>query len=460
MRSLETNLNPSDKEKLYRFTNGISFDARMAEEEILVQKSWVNALNLGEYLSDREKKLALNCLDEILSLIKLKKFPWKIEDEDIHMNIERFITEKYGDLGKKIHLGRSRNDLIATTLRLFTHNGLGQVKQLTLNLMRSLFQICGKTMAIIVPGMTHQQFGRPIRLGHILFSYLCTLERDLDRINMVKASCLDYMPLGSAAFSGTHLRKMDLNVLARELGFKNPPRNSYHSVSDRDFTLESLYCFSFLGTHLSRFCEDMIYLSSTPLGIVKLPVHWSTGSSIMPNKRNPDVLELVRAKTSRINAMALEGMSIVKSVPTSYSSDFHELKKTFILCFDEIVSCLDILIPFFQEVDFSKERAKTLLNHGHILATDVANRLTENGMPFRDAYKAVASLVQEADRSNRQIHELDEFKGTFDLDFEKSTNCQSLSGGTSKDNLKAQLHYWEEKLFNRPLGPPCLKRSE
>lgn len=441
MSTLSSQRNQSSQEALYEFTNGIPEDKQLAQEEIFVQKAWVTALHKGAYLSAEEVEKAQACLDEIGSLMSSSQFPWKVEDEDIHMNIERYMTEKVGDLGKKIHMGRSRNDLIATTLRKKVGASLESVKSQVSELVEVFKTKAQENHKVIVPGFTHQQAGQPVRYSHVLLAHAEGFKRDLVRLKQSQDEAMSSMPLGSAAFAGSHL-KIDLASLAKELGFSSPPINSYDGVSDRDFILQSLGAFSQIAVHLGRLCEDLIFWSSTPMTLIKLPANWSTGSSIMPNKRNPDIPELIRAKTSKVVASSFEGMSLVKSVATSYGSDLHELKETYLRSLKHLQSSLKVMVPFIQEMGVNEARAKELLDQGHILATEIANHLTANGVPFREAYQKVAALVEVADGLGLQVHQLkaENFQDLVPeldpiflegLSYESAVKARSLPGGTA-----------------------------
>lgn len=431
------NSSPSDNGNLlYEFTQGIDVDARLYKQEIRVQKAWAKALASAGFLTLEDVSQIAACLDQAQTLMDDGKFEWRILDEDIHMNLERYMTENIGDLGKKIHLGRSRNDLIATTLRHFVRDQITDIETLTTEMKSAIKAKCGEWLDILVPGMTHLQFGQPIRLGHAFAAHGYALKRDMRRLDFNKSECMEYSPLGSAAFAGTHVN-IDLAGVAKDLEFKNPPLNSYDSVGDRDFILSTLNSFSLLATHLSRYSEDVMYWSSTGIGVLQLPKDWSTGSSIMPNKRNPDVPELVRARMSRVISASTSGMTLVRSVVPSYGSDLHELKRTFLMAFDELKSCLTILAPFTAGLNCDHARAQAMLGSGHILATDIANSIAKTST-FREAYQKLSEMVQTANERQVQVHEL--FKDTpHAVTFEQSVENRNQNGGTSRVRAKASI---------------------
>ena len=426
---LKTAVNKSSDLNLYRFTGGIEFDLRLAPHEISVQKAWARALGNGGYLNPDETNKILGLLETALGKMSEGSFDWKVEDEDIHMNLERFVTEEAGELGRKMHMGRSRNDLVATTLRLFAANCTDGIVSDVSRLVGELCDLGEREADAIVPGTTHLQHGQPISFGHIAAAHALALVRDVKRLHSAKDACLEYMPLGSAALSGTSLQ-VDLENCARELGFQSPPMNSYDAVGDRDFMIETMDAFASVAIHIGRLSEDIIHWCSTAVALVDLPADRSTGSSIMPNKRNPDVAECARARAARIISLANEAHCIIKSLPTSYASDLHELKKTFMNAFDETRASLVALAPLVKGLALNRSRAKELLSRGHILATEVADALTSQGMPFRDAYSKTAGLVAEAERRGVQVHEL-----SGGISFEDALERRCQPGGTKVENV-------------------------
>jgi len=444
-------------EELLRFTAGIDVDRRLAPYEIGVQKAWAKALAFAGHITAEELRQALFLLDDALGRMESGDFEWRLEDEDIHMNLERFITEKAGELGRKLHLGRSRNDLIATTLRLFVRQGTGAMAKSTADLATALCGLAERTSKVTVPGTTHMQHGQPVSFGHIAASHGWALARDLRRLDGAQRSSVEYMPLGSAALAGTAI-EVDLDGIAKELGFLSPPKNSYDAVGDRDFMIEALDAFASVAMHLGRLSEDIIYWSSTAVGLVVLPKELSTGSSIMPNKRNPDVPEIVRAKSARLISLAAEAHSILKSVPTSYGSDLHELKRTYVLAEKELAASLRILVPFVDGLTIDAARAAELLGRGHLLATEIADGLASKGLPFRDAYRKAKGLVELAQAGGRQVHELtraelgtlldeDEMTVIDSLSFESALEKRSRPGGTSPARVSEGIARLKERIL-------------
>lgn len=456
MAILKTQVNTSQPLELFEFTHGIDLDKHIAKQEVAVQIAWANALLGIGILGNEDVGIIEQSLKQAEKEIANDTFEWRAEDEDIHMHLERYITDKHGDLGKKMHIGRSRNDLIATTLRLHTRDTLTATAAQLKNFILALVDHAENNIDTIIPGFTHLQAGQPVRYAHIILSHAMAFYRDIHRITATAERTMNYMPLGSAALAGTHLN-IDLAKLAKKLGFKNPSFNSYDAVSDRDFMVEALETFAAIARHLSRFAEDIIYWASSPVGLIKLPPNWSTGSSIMPNKRNPDVCELTRAKSAHVIAAATNAQILIKGLPTSYNSDMHELKRTYIYSYHELEKCLKILPLFTIELEVNEERAQKLVTTGHILATEIANHLTEQGMAFREAYKAVAALVELANNQELQVHELSqedyqsiapELSKEFmkQLDYETTVESRQNDGGTAKKSVEDFIRYLKHNL--------------
>ncbi len=327
MPVLQSKLNTTQPDALFTFTHGIPQDKRLARQEVAVQQAWLHGLaSLPNMFTKKQVKTIETALAEALTDILADRFVWNIRDEDIHMHLERFVTERCGELGKKMHAGRSRNDLIATTLRLFVRDSLLDIRAELLPLLTTLIDQAEQQIDVVIPGATHLQHGQPVRLGHVLLGHAEAFRRDWLRLESTANAAVAVMPLGAAALAGTPL-PIDLTAIARELGFTAVPRNSYDAVGDRDFMIEALSALALLGTHLSRFAEDCVYWSATPVGLLKLPTAWSTGSSIMPNKRNPDVAELTRGRGAHLLGALMDGLALVRTVPTSYGSDLHQMKK-------------------------------------------------------------------------------------------------------------------------------------
>ena len=365
------------------------------------------------------------------------------------MNLERFVNDETNGLGKKMHAGRSRNDLIATTIKLNVADTVTEVVDLLSGLITVMIELADKNKHVIIPGMTHLQNSQPIRWSHALLGHAWALKRDVKKFQTVKENALSVMPLGSAALAGTTLH-INLAKIASTLGFSSPPLNSYDSVGERDSVVDFLQAAAHFGLHLSRLAEDIIYWSSAPVGLLELSPEWSTGSSIMPNKRNPDVAELSRAKASLWMGDSSGVLTLVKGLATSYASDLHESKIPYLRVMKDLKLTLSVFTPFVKELKVNEEKAKTLLNQGHILATEMANYMTENKIPFREAYAVIAGLVEVAESKKIQVHELklsdiEPYTKVINqafldsLSFESTVEKRIHAGGSSLNQVNTQL---------------------
>lgn len=450
MSVLSTQRQPTKSNLLASFTNGVIPDAKLYQQEIQVQLAWARGLTQIGLLTAEENARIEKALLAAHEEIKTQVFDWRIVDEDIHMNLERYVNEHSQGLGKKMHAGRSRNDLIATTLKLHVADTAQEITGLLKALIQCMVGFAQKNIDVIVPGMTHLQNGQPIRLSQAILGHAWALKRDMEKFETVKTNALKVMPLGSAALAGTTL-PLDLKQIAGQLGFQSPPLNSYDSVGDRDSLVEMLQATSFLGAHLSRLCEDIIYWASAPVGLIKLSPNWSTGSSIMPNKRNPDIAELARGKSALWMGDCAGVLTLLKGLGTCYGSDLHEAKIPYLRVTEDVKLTLEVFAPFVSELSVDGTKAEALLNHGHILATEVADALTLKGFAFRDAYALVASMVEAADKLQVQIHQLPEaalkqMTNLIDaeflshLSFEKTVEQRKFAGGTSRGQVQEQIN--------------------
>jgi argininosuccinate lyase len=449
MSVLTTKFQPTKSELLASFTNGVRPDKELFAQEIRVQKAWAKGLAEIGVLHGEELPKILAALELASEQIMANVFEWRETDEDIHMNLERFVNDQTGGLGKKMHAGRSRNDLIATTLKLHVADSAGEIQTLIQELINKMVTLAEQNLDVIVPGMTHLQNGQPIRWSHALLGHAWAFKRDLKKFRATQDNALAVMPLGSAALGGTTLN-IDLAAIALALGFQSPPVNSYDAVGERDAIIDFLQASAHFGAHLSRLAEDIIYWSSAPVGLVKLSPNWSTGSSIMPNKRNPDVAELARGKAGLWMGEAHGVLALVKGLPTSYASDLHETKLPYLRVVNDLKLTLSVFGHFVVELGVNKLRAVELLNKGHILATELANHLTDHGVSFREAYGIVGSLVELAESKKIQVHELKtqdmapytsnisaEYMAA--LNFEMSVEKRLGPGGTARAQVEAQL---------------------
>ncbi|HEY1096040.1 MAG TPA: argininosuccinate lyase [Alphaproteobacteria bacterium] len=458
MAVLTTAQNQLQSDILFSFTHGVDLDARLYAQEIRVQRGWIQGLQAIGLFSADDVAQVDKALVQLQQEMDNGTFSWSIRDEDVHMHVEKYVTAQCGDLGKKMHVGRSRNDLIATTLRLFVADACDAATGQIRALIKSLLHQASQHVQTYMPGLTHLQHGQPIAVAHVMLAYAEAFGRDLQNLQHAKSMALATMPLGAAALAGTPL-KIDLQQLARELGFAAANRNSYDAVGDRDFMLQALNAFSNSGVHLARLSEDVIYWSASAVGIATLPPAWSTGSSIMPNKRNPDVPELTRGRVAHMIGAQTSGHTLMRTVPTSYGSDLHELKRDLIGSLDQFMACLSVWPFFMHELTFQPQRCAELLDKGHILATEIADALVGHGLAFRDAYKIVAQLVVIADQHACQVHQLniDDVNhvlaqggfpplAAYDFTVVEAIARRANVGGTAKHEIEKQIKNWTEKL--------------
>jgi argininosuccinate lyase len=435
MKILKTSFNQNQSEKFYQVTHGIDCDPNLYKEEILVQKAWASGLVEVNILTPEEVSDIYKTLDSISEAIEQRTFRWETHDDDIHMNIERVVTECLGDLGKKMHLGRSRNDLIATTLKKYLANCSQSLAREIEYVVLALLQNSQRDLDCIAPSYTHAQAAQPIRMGLFWNYHALNFASDVKRFTHLQGTLMNVMPLGSGAISGTHL-KMNLQSVASTLGFINPPLNSIHSVSDRDDAIEFAHAVSILALHVIKFCDDVIFWSSTPIGIIKLSPQWSSGSSMMPNKRNPDFYEILRAKFKLLSDVGSQVLRLSGGPISGYASDLHEQKKLLIVTINQLREVLPLLPEAFSSLEVDSSLAEQQLIKGNILATDLANKFVEEGLTFRDAYGKVAELVS----ASKVPRELEDFKNSV----EKKDN----RGGTSKNRVLETSNYIKQALLD------------
>lgn len=437
MSTLGTQWNRTNAQGLLGFTQGIEWDKQLAGAEIKVQRAWVKAIQKAGYLQANEADAIQAALNLAKAEIESGSFDWQVADEDIHMNLERFVTEKCGDLGKRMHFGRSRNDLIATTLRLYCCEQIEQQDSELRDLILALCELATVNIDVIVPGATHLQNGQPVRFSHICTSYGQAFMRSRRALQFAAETSLQAMPLGAAALIGSPL-KLDWHALMQDLGFADVCQNSYDAVADRDFLLQHMQAIAQVSVSLSRLCQDIIYWAAAPVGLVQLPEDWSTGSSIMPNKRNPDVAEIMRAKTGRWLQQASAAGSIAKAINTSYGTDLHELKKVYIETNADFLASIPIFTALVGNLKVDAKVANQLCRQGHILATEIADALVDQGVSFRAAYQQVAALVQAAQADGVQVEgktKQIEALAKQSFTYEQAVERRAQPGGTAKANV-------------------------
>ena len=427
-----------------KFTASIDFDKRLYREDIEGSVAHLKMLGKQGIISKQESQKIVKALEEIRGEIELGKFPFRGELEDIHLNIEKHLIEKIGDIGGKLHTARSRNDQIALDERLYLRHEIGEILSLIKDLARALGDLAEKNIDVIMPAYTHLQRAQPVLLSHYLLAYYEMLKRDRDRyIDCLKR--VNIMPLGAGAVAGTSF-PIDRDHVAELLNFTHVTRNSVDTVSDRDFILEFASASAILIMHLSRLSEEFILWSSKEFDFVDLGDEFTTGSSIMPQKRNPDVAELIRGKTGRVygNLMAL--LTIMKGLPLSYNRDLQEDKEPMFDTVDTVKSSLQVLSEMMKHIKFKPENMRKALSKGFATATDLADYLARKGMPFRQAHEVTGKVVRYAEEKTREltqlsISELKMFSNLFEEDvfdhitLEGSISSRKSYGGTAKENV-------------------------
>lgn len=417
------------------FHSSISFDSRLYREDIRGSIAHARMLGACNIISANDAKAIQEGLEAILIDIENSDVEFMVDAEDIHMNIESLLIAKIGNVGKKLHTGRSRNDQVALDLRMYAKQSIIDVKQKLNVLCDLLLTLAEKHHQNYMPGYTHMQKAQPITLGHHFMAYFQMFLRDLDRfIDCYKRT--DVMPLGSGALAATTY-PLDRQMVADDLGFSAITNNSLDGVSDRDFCIEFVSCASVCMMHLSRFCEEIILWSTNEFAFVNLDDAYSTGSSIMPQKKNPDVAELVRGKSGRVFGDLQSLLTMMKGLPLAYNKDMQEDKEAFFDARDTVLGSLEIFTPMLETLGFNTKHMEDGALNGFTNATDLADYLVVKGLPFRDAHEVSGSLVLQASKANRDLlsYSLDELKQFSDLFEQDVFEAISLKSCVSKRNI-------------------------
>ena len=415
----------------------IWFDNRLAFHDIILSKEHSNMLYKQKIISHKENRMIQKGLKQIESEMINDQFYFSDELEDIHMHIESRLIELIGDTGKKLHTARSRNDQVATSFKMWVRDELDTLLILIKNLQASIIKQAEAHINTILPGFTHLQPAQPISLAHHLLAYVEMLGRDRTRLEDAK-NRLNKSPLGAAALAGTSF-PIDRFYTAKALGFDNPMENSIDAVSDRDFVLEILSNASIIMVHLSRLAEEVVIWSSPGFNFITLPDSFSTGSSIMPQKRNPDAAELIRGKTGRVSSAFNNVLTMLKGLPLAYSKDMQEDKEPFFDAIDNLKLCLSVSEGLIKEISFNVDDMKKMAELGYITATDIADWLVkECNIPFRDAHSITGRIVKYAEKNNLTLEEvsLNEFKK-----LDKRINNNILKVLTLKNSLESRNSY-------------------
>ena len=430
------------------FTASVDFDQRMAAQDIEGSIAHATMLAHCGILTEQERDDIIRGLTQISAEIASGEFVWSIKQEDVHMNIEARLTDLIGIAGKKLHTGRSRNDQVATDIRLYMRHEINQISAQLTRLQHAILNLAEQHFDTIMPGFTHLQVAQPITFGHHLMAWFEMLSRDAERL----ADCLkrvNVLPLGAAALAGTSY-PIDRYKTAELLGFSRPSANSLDSVSDRDFAIEFTAVGSLIMIHLSRFSEELILWSSAQFDFIDMPDAFCTGSSIMPQKKNPDVPELVRGKSGRVTGNLMSLLMLMKSQPLAYNKDNQEDKEPLFDTADTLINCLRAYADMIPHIHAKKDNMYNSAKRGFATATDLADYLVRKGMAFRDAHEAVGLAVRLGVDTNRDLSELslDELQGfsalitadVFDyLTLEGSVAARKHIGGTAPETVKAAI---------------------
>lgn len=436
------------------FNSSIRFDARMYAQDIAGSMAHAEMLGKQGIISKEDSALIVKTLAKIKDDIEAGKIEFEIDAEDIHMNVETILISRIGDVGKRLHTGRSRNDQVALDIRMYLRSEIDEISLYLEELKSTILNLAESNLDTIVPGYTHLQKAQPITLAHHVMAYYEMLRRDTERL----ADCrkrLNIMPLGSGALAGTTY-PLDREFVANKLNFDGITQNSLDGVSDRDFVCELAFDLSMLMTHLSRFSEEIILWSSHEFGFIELDDAYSTGSSIMPQKKNPDVAELVRGKSGRVFGSLMGLLTMMKGLPLAYNKDMQEDKEQIFDAIDTVKMCVPVFSKMLVTMRVRRDKMLDGAKGGFTNATDVADYLVKHGLPFRDAHAVVGKMVAYCIEHNTVIDALtpEEFKTFSDLieddiyteiSLETCVNQRKLVGGPAMETMKKVIESYKNK---------------
>lgn len=435
-----------------QYGESISYDWRLYKHDIAGSIAHARAQLKAGLLNDEEFSAIEKGLGEISEIIEAGNFEFSIELEDIHMNIESALTSRIGEAGAKLHTARSRNDQVATDTRLYCREEIDNITTLLTGLQKALLGQAGQHAGSIIPGYTHLQRGQPVTVGHHLLAYVEMLERDKTRL----ADCrkrVNICPLGSGALAGSTIN-LDRQQIAQELGFDGITTNSMDAISDRDYMAEFLFAMALCGTHLSRLSEDLILWCSSEFGFATLSDAHTTGSSLMPQKKNPDVCELTRGKTGRLYGNLVSLLTAAKGLPLTYNRDLQEDKEPLFDSIDTLKLALMVNAEMITEMVVNVDVCSAAASDPLLLATDLADYLVKNGVPFRDAHELVGKAVALSVQTNTPLDQLDlsrasehygaDAKDVFNL--QTALAARSNPGAPSVENVKAEVDRWQKSL--------------
>ena len=440
------------------FQRSFAFDRRLLPYQIAVDRAWAKALESIGIFTAAEVKQTLAALDKISGRARtdaawLEKFG--AGAEDVHHFVEKAVVEELGPLGWKLHTGRSRNELVATDFRLFVIDAVAEVQRGLEALLSAFLQQAKANIGVPMAGMTHMQHAQPILLAHFLLAHAEAFARDITRLQHAAASA-DACPMGSGALAGNSFA-IDRHAIARALGFSRITANSLDAVGDRDFALDYLFALTGIATHLSRLAEDFVIFASQDFSYVILSDEYSTGSSLMPQKKNPDAWELIRGKTGRITGALLGLLTTLKGLPTSYQRDLQEDKEALFAAHDQVADMLAVAAGAVASTKFNADRLKAAASHPALLATEAADYLVHKGIPFRPAHDIIGKVLREAEKQNISwtvlpLETLKKISPAFEADFRSSLNldaalaAKKVPGGTAPECVRAAIADLEGRL--------------
>ena len=438
-----------------RYSESVSLDWRLYRYDIAGSIAHATALAAAGIITADEQQKIENELRAIEKEIESGKFEWDESLEDLHMNIEAALTKRIGAAGGKLHTARSRNDQVALDLRLCVKGESAALTAGLRSLQTALLDLAEQHVDIVMPGYTHLQRAQPILFPHYLLGQIEAFERDVDRLRDCGRRT-DVLPLGSGALSGSTI-VLDRELIARELGFSRVSQNSLDAVGDRDFVCEFLFCLAMVGLHFSRLSEDLILWSTSEFGFLEFSDAFCTGSSLMPQKRNPDMAELARGKTGRLYGNLMSILTVMKALPSSYNRDLQEDKEALFDSVDTVRAALEVFTAMLPELKINRQRMEAAASDPNLFATDLAEYLVKKGAPFREAHEIVGRLVVHAAQAKLPLNQIplskmQSFSSLFDIDVTKIFDIRrSLAkrvaiGAPSPENVAAQIKRWRNKL--------------
>ena len=442
-----------------RFSESISFDWRLYKFDIQGSIAHASALEKAGLLTTDERQQIESGLRTIEQEIEQDRFPFRTDLEDVHMNIEAALTARIGDAGAKLHTARSRNDQVSLDLRLYLRHETDEISRRIRALQRVLIGLAEKYRDTILPGYTHLQRAQPVLLAHHLLAFVEMLERDRDRLSNARER-INRLPLGSGAIAGSTI-PLDREYIARLLEFPKLTHNSMDAVSDRDFVAELLFAIALTGVHLSRLSEDLILFASAEFRFIRISDAYTTGSSLMPQKKNPDVCELTRGKTGRFIGNLVSLLTTLKGLPMTYNRDLQEDKEAIFDSVDQIKLVLEVYAGMIPEIEVDSRQTREAAGDPGLLATDLADYLVLRGLPFRQAHEVIGKLVAYSIDQKRGFTDLklDEYRRFSDkfgpdlfavLDLDRAIDQRTATGAPSRKNVAAELEAWNAILREQP----------